>query len=254
MLSLEQILNTAKEYNLPTNNPRMILTEYLQCEILDSLYKQAPNLHFIGGTCLHLLHGLPRFSEDLDFDNFNLKQDDFNLIIKNLSRDLKLKGFNVEFKTVFKGAYHCYFKFNQILQENKLSSHKDQKILIRIDTVKQGIKVKREVKLLKRFGIVREILSNPIDTIMSQKSIALLERKRAKGRDFFDFLWLTSLTGPDFNYLKSFAKIKNQIELNEAIKKRITKLDFNELSRDVRPFLFNKDDIDKIVNFRKYYN
>ena len=253
MLLLDQILNIAKEYNLPANNPRMILTEYLQCEILDSLYKQAPNLHFIGGTCLHLLHGLPRFSEDLDFDNFNLKQDDFNLIIKNLSKDLKLKGFDVEFKTVFKGAYHCYFKFNQILQENKLSPHKDQKILIRLDTVKQGIKVKREVKLLKRFGIVREILSNPIETIMAQKSMALLERKRAKGRDFFDFLWLSSLTSPDFNYLKSFANIKNQIELNQAIQKRITHLNFDKLSKDVRPFLFNIDDADKIINFKKYF-
>ena len=96
MLLLEQILNIAKEYNLPANNPRMILTEYLQCEVLDSLYKQAPNLHFIGGTCLHLLHGLPRFSEDLDF----VKWGQPPFYIRNvLYQNVRLKMFKAKLST-----------------------------------------------------------------------------------------------------------------------------------------------------------
>ncbi|MFH1900500.1 MAG: nucleotidyl transferase AbiEii/AbiGii toxin family protein [Patescibacteria group bacterium] len=254
MLLFEQILSVAKKYNLPANNPKMILVQYLQCEILDSLYKLAPNLHFIGGTCLCLLHGLPRFSEDLDFDNFDLKQNNFKMIIKKLDYDLKLKGFDVNFRLTFKDAYHCYFKFNKLLYDNKLSPYKEQKILIRLDTTRQRIKVKKEVKMLKRFGITREILSNPIETIMSQKITALLERKRAKGRDFFDFLWLQSLTSPDFAYLKSFADIKNKNELNKAIQKRISKLDFKKLAKDVEKFLFNRQDVEKIINFKKYFS
>ena len=253
MLLFEQILNSAKKHNLPVDNSEMILVQYLQCEILDSLYKLAPNLHFIGGTCLCLLHGLPRFSEDLDFDNFDLKQNDFKILIKKLDYDLKLKGFDVEFRTAFKGAYHCYFKFNKLLYDNKLSPYKNQKILIRLDTTRQKIKVKKEIKILDRFGVTREILSNPIETIMSQKIMALLERKRAKGRDFFDFLWLRTLTDPDFSYLKSFANIKNENELNNAIQKRIDKLNFKKLAKDVEKFLFNRQDLEKIVNFKKYF-
>ncbi|MFH1610272.1 MAG: nucleotidyl transferase AbiEii/AbiGii toxin family protein [Patescibacteria group bacterium] len=254
MLLFKQILDSAKKYNLPANNPEMTLVQYLQCEILDSLYKLAPNLHFIGGTCLCIFHGLPRFSEDLDFDNFDLKQDDFKKLIQKLDYDLKLKGFDIEFRVAFKGAYHCYFKFNKLLYDNKLSPYKNQKILIRLDTTRQKIKVKKEIKIMQRFGLSREILSNPIETIMSQKIVALLERKRAKGRDFFDFLWLRTLTNPDFGYLRSFANIKNEEELNKAIQARIKNLDFKKLARDVEKFLFNRQDLEKMVNFKKYSN
>ena len=51
-----------------------MLVEYLQYELLDSLFKDAAaaELSFIGGTAIRILHDSPRFSEDLDFDNFGL--------------------------------------------------------------------------------------------------------------------------------------------------------------------------------------
>jgi predicted nucleotidyltransferase component of viral defense system len=47
-----------------------MLVEYLQYELLDSLFKNAvaAELNFIGGTAIRILHDSPRFSEDLDFD------------------------------------------------------------------------------------------------------------------------------------------------------------------------------------------
>ena len=51
-----------------------MLVEYLQYELLDSLFKNkaVAALSFIGGTSIRILHDSPRFSEDLDFDNFGL--------------------------------------------------------------------------------------------------------------------------------------------------------------------------------------
>lgn len=45
------------------------LREYLQALVLRSFYESEAfrNLAFVGGTALRFLHGLPRFSEDLDF-------------------------------------------------------------------------------------------------------------------------------------------------------------------------------------------
>ena len=45
------------------------LRELLQWEILAGLHRAESFRHiaFVGGTCLRLLHGLQRFSEDLDF-------------------------------------------------------------------------------------------------------------------------------------------------------------------------------------------
>lgn len=54
-------------------NPMVLRTklkEVLQDSILEFVYNHAAYRAFLftGGTCLHRLYGLPRLSEDLDFD------------------------------------------------------------------------------------------------------------------------------------------------------------------------------------------
>jgi len=111
MLSLDQILNFAQGGDIPLDKKRQILAEYLQCEILDSLTKSkfSDKLHFIGGTALRIFYRLPRFSENLDFDNFGLSQKQFSLLIKFVFKDLELKGFEIDHTIKFKMACHCYF-------------------------------------------------------------------------------------------------------------------------------------------------
>ncbi|MEN9303775.1 MAG: hypothetical protein RL264_2204 [Bacteroidota bacterium] len=52
---------------------RFLLKEYLQYKILEIVFssKYASKMLFIGGSCLRIVHQNQRFSEDLDFDNFN---------------------------------------------------------------------------------------------------------------------------------------------------------------------------------------
>ena len=61
--------NYRKRQNIP-ENPRRNLTEYLQSEILFSLYnsKYGKQISFMGGTCLRFVYNIERFSEDLDFE------------------------------------------------------------------------------------------------------------------------------------------------------------------------------------------
>ncbi len=69
MLTVEQI---SGYFPLPLRqrNPRGMLVEYLQYELLDSLFKNtaAAELSFIGGTAIRILHDSHRFSEDLVFN------------------------------------------------------------------------------------------------------------------------------------------------------------------------------------------
>lgn len=48
---------------------RNVLREYLQARVLEGLQRAGAfnSLAFRGGTALRFLHGLPRYSEDLDF-------------------------------------------------------------------------------------------------------------------------------------------------------------------------------------------
>jgi predicted nucleotidyltransferase component of viral defense system len=59
-------------------------------------------LCFLGGTCLRLVHGNTRFSKDIDFDNFGLREDHFNTIADVIRKQLAREGYQVETGTVKK--------------------------------------------------------------------------------------------------------------------------------------------------------
>jgi len=71
-----------------------LLREYLQYKILEAIFESplADKLIFMGGTCIHIVHGGPRFSEDLDFDNPGIGRHDFKALSQRVKRTLELQG------------------------------------------------------------------------------------------------------------------------------------------------------------------
>lgn len=252
MLTLEQIKKNYSE-EVFRKNPKALLVEYLQHELLDSIFKQknSEKLSFIGGTAVRIIYGSSRFSEDLDFDNLGLSYNDFGEIIEKVITDMKNKGFVLEFRLIKKGAYHCYVKFPKLLFRNNLSDNKDEKILVRIDTVRKNKNFNSETYTLNNFGIYRKISVNPPNIVLSQKLMTILQRKREKGRDFYDVSYLLGLTDPDYVFLKKEFGL-NRKELKKKILEKIKKLNMKDLSLDVVPFLINSDDKERILSFKEY--
>lgn len=234
-------------------NPRAVLVEYLQYELLDSIFKQkgSENLSFIGGTAIRLAYGSSRFSEDLDFDNFGLSFSDFGKMLELIIKDMENKGFLLEFRMIEKGAYHCYIKFPEILKTNGLPNQPNEKILVRIDAVHKKKIFEPKQYLLDGFDVYRRILVNPVDVILSQKLVTILERKREKGRDFYDTSFLLGLTDPSYEYLEKQYGI-SKTELLTRLEKRMDSLNFKELTKDVLPFLIKPDDQERVLSFREY--
>lgn len=60
-----------KDPHLPPETKRILLKEVLHAHVLDYLYNHPiyRRLNFYGGTCLHVVYGLNRLSEDLNLDN-----------------------------------------------------------------------------------------------------------------------------------------------------------------------------------------
>lgn len=253
-MDLEQILSFAQDNGLPEGRQRQALTEYLQCLILQSVIKRAPigKLNFIGGTCLRFFYNLPRFSEDLDFDNFGLSAEDFEDIIKKVLKDMEDRGFVVDSLIKIKGAFHCYIRFNHLLFKNRISPHADEKILIKVDTCIQNFEILSDKLFFNRYGIVEEVLVNPKDILMAQKTIALLERKTPKGRDFFDFVFLDGITKPNLPYLQAKIGVNSLQELKEKILERCSKINFSEMEDDVAPFIFYSADLIRVTKFKQY--
>ena len=229
-----------------------ILKEYLQHKILDILFstKFSNQLVFLGGTSIRIIHNSTRFSEDLDFDNSGLNQNDFLQLSDIIKYKLSLEGYQVEIKNVIKtAAYHCYIKFPGILYEQGLSGHKEEKILIQLDAEPQKYEYLSEKYLLNKFGIFRYLNVTPLPLLLAQKICACLCRKRTKGRDFFDIVFLSSKTTPDFAYLSNYADIQTKQDLVLRLKQKVSNLDLKLLAKDIEPFLFDPSQKDRILHF-----
>ncbi|MEA1962774.1 MAG: nucleotidyl transferase AbiEii/AbiGii toxin family protein [Patescibacteria group bacterium] len=253
MLTFEQIKNEYSQ-EIIQRNPKAILVEYLQYELLDSLYKQknSEKLSFMGGTSIRIVYGSQRFSEDLDFDNFGLSYLDFEQVLEKVMADMRNKGLEIEFRLLKKGAYHCYIKSPKLLFENNLSDHQDEKILVRIDTVLKKQFSKPQNFILNGFGVYRKILVNSQAVILSQKIIAIIERKRSKGRDYYDVSYLLGKTELDFDYLKAILGIKEKGEIKNRLIEMADKNNLNDLAKDVSPFLIDKNGTDRVIGFKEY--
>ncbi len=91
-----------------------------------------------------------------------------------------------------------------------------------------------------------------IDLLLAQKIYAALNRKRAKGRDFFDIVFLIPQTKPNYAYLEAKLGITNAAELKKALLEQTADLDFSELTKDIEPFLINSSDSKRVTMFREY--
>jgi len=222
---------------------RGLLREYLQYLILSIIFshKIGRKLSFLGGTCLRIVYDSKRFSEDLDFDNKNLTEEEFTLLSQYIAKELEKLGLAVEISIVNKRAFHC------------MTGYGEEKILIRVDTFDQQVNYATESFVLNKFDITKLITITPKPIILAQKLWTITNRAGAKGRDFYDIIFLIQNTKPD----KEFLTVKFGINELSAIKIKIMDyletLDFEKLANDIKPFILIDSDIDKIRYFKKLF-
>lgn len=249
MLTLEQI-----EQQYPENFrtfKRSLLREYLQYKILEIIFvsEYAAKLSFLGGTALRIVYNNQRFSEDLDFDNFDLRENDFSALAQKVKAGLEAEGFKIGIDVAGKEAYRCNVRFPNLLFGSGLTPHQSEKILIQIDSLSHTFAYRPERKILNKFDVFSEIFVTPPDLLLSQKINAVVNRKRAKGRDFYDIVFLLTFIKPNYQYLQQKMDINKPEELRAKLLKLINKLDFIKLAQDVEPFLFNPKDSKKVALF-----
>jgi predicted nucleotidyltransferase component of viral defense system len=253
MLDLQQIKN---EYSEPLQGYEMaIVREYLQYKILQAIFEsiQASQLSFLGGTALRIVHGNSRFSEDIDLDNFGLSWLEFGELAQSVKLFLELEGFLVETNLVAKDAFHCDLRFPELLFQQGLSPHQQEKILIQLDTVAQGYNYLPEVRILNKFDVFTEVRVTPLNILLSQKIFTAVNRKRPKGRDFYDITFLFSKTQPDFGFLSQTMGITSPEGLRQELLLKIEDFDFDTLAGDVAPFLITKEQVKRVSKFREFW-
>jgi len=233
---------------------RNLLREYLQYKVLEVIYdsRAGCRLAFIGGTAIHIIHGATRFSEDLDFDDRGLGDDDLRHLEKQLGMELKLQGYPVETAVIARRARRIVVRFPGLFHLYRLSSDPREKLHLHIDAEPQRFGYEPEAVLIDKFDVFGRILAAPAALLLAQKVTCLFTRPRPMGRDAYDALFLWGKTEPNLAYLEDRLGIRSGGELRMRLTERCRELDFDRLADDVAPFLFRAEDAKRVRLFPEF--
>ena len=233
-----------------------MLKEYFHYRMLDIIFSSeyASRLSFIGGTNLRILHHIQRFSEDLDFDCFQLSQKEFYQLTDKVISRLREEGINVEAEDKDKdlkiAASRRNIIFPGLLFELGLTGHREKKLLIKIECEPHHYVYEPEKPLIQKFNVFTQIFAPSPGILLSMKTGAVLER--GKGRDYYDYIFLSGITDPDFGYLEMKFGITNHTQLYKRILESCETTNFGLKSRDFEKLVLDPAETKKVLLFKEY--
>ncbi len=231
-----------------------LLREYLQALVLRSLHECEAfrPLAFVGGTALRFLHGLPRFSEGLDFSLVTAEGYAGKEWMARVKRDLTLAGFTPEVAWNDRKAVHMgWVRVGGILQEAGLTGQPDQKLAIKVEIDTRppaGARCERRV-VTRHVTFLLQYYD--LSSLLAGKLHAALSRKYSKGRDWYDLLWYLSQRPPVEPNLPLLQSAMDQTlgkdrfdarAWKALVRDRVNALDLHAINDDVRPFLERAQD------------
>ncbi len=224
---------------------------------------------FYGGTSLRILHGLDRFSEDMDFSLLNpVNNFDLSGYGEYILKETKAFGFELKFNEVGKvydsPVMSAFLKADtrkqMLLFEtgedilNAVPKGKILKIKIEIDTDPPA-DFKTETRyLLQPIPFAVRVYTLP-DLFAGKMHVVLFRnwKSRVKGRDWFDLVWYAA-NHPELHlkHLESrmvqtcdweVGKELTENIFQELLIDRINTLKIDELKKEVEPFVKQPDNL-----------
>lgn len=211
---------------------------------------------FYGGTCLRIFHGLPRFSEDMDF----------TLVEKNPAKHLEnyfhpirevfaLTGKDVVItkkeKLHFGRVESAFLKEDTTAYDIAFQTEKTIKVKIELDTNPPLLFDTEQKLMMQPYSVMIRCLTLP--DLFAGKMHALVFRNwktRIKGRDWYDFEWYIRHNIPlHFAHLQERIREFNgqevtQEEFMHLLRERLANANINQVKEDVLPFVNNPSELD----------
>lgn len=223
-----------------------------------------------GGTALRILHGLERFSEDIDFSLLRPDRDyDLSGVLTHLEREVEAFGFSLRAEIVQKKSE------SPIRSAFLKGDTRKQLLTIRpaagvIERIPRGqvVKVKIEVDVDPPGGFATETRYLLLPIPFAVRSVALPDlfagkmhavlcrrwRNRVKGRDWYDFVWFAG-RHPELrlSHLEqrmrqtghwSEDKALDKSSFSRMLEEAIRKLDVEQAKLEVLPFVRRPEELD----------
>jgi len=232
---------------------RNAINEVMQEIALAGLYRGGffDKAAFYGGTCLRVFHGLPRFSEDMDF-SLTEKNVEFNIenYFPAVIEEFKASGRDVlitkKEKKVQTKVESAFLKDNTELYDLSFKTEKEIKIKIEVDTDPPlGFSTEQKLSLMP-FSFMTRCFT--LSDLYAGKMHALIFRSyknRVKGRDWYDFEWYVRHDIPlNFAHFQIRAKEFNGLDIDKEdfikmLSEKLGSTDINMVKRDIMPFIQN---------------
>ncbi len=253
MIDLDSI---AGFFPAPLRGPafrKHILKEYVECLALEWIARSpwASRLAFIGGTNLRLVSGIDRFSEDLDFDCKDFPPEDFAAFTDALVRHLVRNGLPATAKAAESArlsAYRRSILFPGFLKDCGLSAFSEERFMMKIEAQDQGVPYPRATAAVNHCGFFFPVPVPPAPVLCAMKLSALLSR--AKGRDFYDAVFLLQRTAPDCAFLaRKHPGLDTLPAVLGALARKAAATDLSLKRRDVEHLLFRRETASRVTDF-----
>ena len=199
---------------------------------------------FQGGTCLRIMHGLNRFSEDLDFTLLEPNPDfTWQEYLERVVKDLITFGYQLEVtdRHDTDSSVRLAFLKDEALGKILNLHYAGKKSILGKIRIKLEIDInppaggQNEMKYVD-FPYLSPITVQNLPTLFAGKIHALLCRTYLKGRDWYDFIWYTARkTTLNYQYLeealsqsgplKGLSLHIDKIWLLEALRQKIESID-----------------------------
>lgn len=252
----EMIIQRLKSYDLKTAHDEQNSLKEIAQEIILYALSETDFFHkvyFCGGTALRIVHGLNRFSEDLDFTTkIVLKDFDFNKYLEPILSTLSNYGLDMVVKKTKDDGFIKAREFKEDSDKWKISfpSHqKLKKVIIKLEIDTNPPAGATDILATLDFPILHQIKVANLETLFAGKIHALLCRNYVKGRDWYDLLWyLKNGTKINFEFLKNALKqigpfthmpideVNQEFVIHHLIEK-IEIVDWSQITLDVQRFL-----------------
>lgn len=208
---------------------------------------------FHGGTLLRIVHGLERFSEDLDY-SLDKAQPAFawEHHVPTLRRIMESHGLDCEYRSPDDGTDAVRRLMVSTAGPDasllRFSHRPGRKLRVRLEVDTNPPAGASTTIGYSDFPITHPLKCFDLPSGFAGKCHALLCRGHLKGRDFFDFSWyvgrsispnmvLFASSIEEAGPWKSMGVEPDAAWLLDALRKRFETVDWNEVRRDVSPFL-----------------
>ena len=224
--------------------------EYLQYVFLNAISKYTENFVFKGGTCLRIIFGLERASEDLDFST-DISINELKKIVDKCLKDFDL--LNIKYKIYaekeFKGNLRFEIRFEGPLFIGKNASTNTLKIDF------NNLKVKNKV-----VKVVQKLFSDvPLFTIIVLEEKEILAEKiralinRSESRDLYD-IWVLLNKGVEIDKKLVISKLKEENSNLDRMKipsEKEYKRDLKYLINNIPPYKQIKKEVLNLISLLK---